>query len=313
MPLSRARCYGGAMNPRRLDDSRWPSLPLAAWSDTCTTLHLWMQVVGKLTLATTPLENHWWNVAYQLTSRGLATRAMSLGDRTLTAAFDFIAHRLELRCSDGRSETVALEPRSVADFHRAVRESLARMRIEVPLWPVPVEMQIVTPFDQDTAHASYDPRWANACWRALASMWPVLDQFRCRFVGKASPVHFFWGSFDLAASRFSGRRAAPQPEADAVTREAYSHEVISHGWWPGGGAVDDAAFYAYIKPEPERFRDAAVRPAAAYYHDEYREFVLPYEAVRSAASPEAELTAFLESTYEAAAGLAHWKRAGLER
>jgi hypothetical protein len=293
--------------------SKWPALPLAQWRETRDTLHMWSQIVGKIALATTPLVNHHWNVAFHFTSRGLATQAMETGDgRTLTIAFDFVGHRLLLQCSDGGIETIPLVPRTVADFHAAVMAALARMGIHVHIWTMPVEVEGPIAFEKDTVHRAYDPVWANAFWRALVSMHPVFQEFRCRFVGKCSPVHFFWGSFDLAVTRFSGRRAASVPEG-VIEREAYSHEVISHGFWPGGGAVEDAAFYAYVKPEPDGFRDAIVRPAAARYEPSFGILVLPYEHVRASASPERELMSFLESTYEAGARLAQWDRESLER
>jgi hypothetical protein len=293
--------------------SKWPALPLEKWRDTRDTLHMWTQIVGKIALATTPLVNHYWNAALHFTARGLATQALQTGGgHSLTITFDFVGHRLLLQCSDGGLETVALAPRTVADFHAAVMAALARMGIAVHIWTMPVELDDPIDFEKDTVHRAYDPAWADAFWRALVSMRPVFEAFRCRFVGKCSPVHFFWGSFDLAATRFSGRRAASVPEG-VIESEAYSHEVISHGFWPGGGGFDDAAFYAYARPEPEGFADAAVKPAAASYERSNAIFVLPYEHVRTSASPERELTTFLESTYEAGARLARWERASLER
>jgi hypothetical protein len=291
----------------------WPALPLAAWRDTYATLHMWTQVVGKLCLALTPLSNHYWNLTFQVTSRGLVTPPMTAGDRSLTITFDFVAHELLLQTSDGRSETVALEPRTVADFYARVMEALRRLGVDVRIWTMPVEVPEPIRFETDTLHRSYDAASANAFWRALVAMKPVFDAFRGRFVGKCSPVHFFWGSFDLAVTRFSGRRAPERSEADAVTRESYSHEVISHGFWPGGDPVDDAAFYSYAAPQPAGFERASVRPAAAAFNADLSQFLLPYEAVRTAPSPAAALTEFLQSTYESAADLAHWKRAELER
>ena len=294
-------------------DSRWPALPLAKWRDSRDTLHMWMQVVGKIVLALTPLANHHWNVAFHFTSRGLATQPMEVGHgRSLTMTFDFVGHRLLFQCSDGAVESVPLIPRTVADFYALVMETLRRIGVDVRIWTMPVEVENPIAFERDTTHRSCDPAWVNAFWRALTSMRPVFEAFRCEFVGKTSPVHFFWGSFDLAVTRFSGRRAPVVPEG-VIEREAYSHEVISHGWWPGGGAVDDAAFYAYAKPEPEGFRDARVEPAAARYEPAFGIFVLPYEHVRTAASPERELNAFLRSTYEAGARLGKWDRDALER
>ena len=293
--------------------SRWPALPFAQWRDTCETLHLWTQVAGKLALAMTPLVNHHWNVAFRLTARGFATQPLHTADqRTITAEFDFIEHEFTLRCSDGGVETIALAPMTVADFHAKVMAALARMGVHVHIWTMPSEIEDAIPFEKDTVHRSYDPAWANAFWRALASMRPVFEEFRARFVGKSSPVHFFWGSFDLALTRFSGRRAASVPDG-VIEREAYSHEVISHGFWPGTAGASDAAFYAYAKPEPEGFNEAIVRPREARYESSVGIFVLPYEHVRAAASPEAQLMTFLESTYDAAARLAMWDREALER
>jgi hypothetical protein len=291
----------------------WPPLPLEAWHDTYDTLHMWTQIVGKLTLATTPLSNHFWNIAFRLTSRGFETQPMVSRGHTFTAAFDLVAHELSFTCSDGRRAAIALEPRTVADFHAEVMKTLEKMGLDIHIWTMPVEFPNPIAFEKDTTHHSYDRDWANAYWRAVTSMQPVFDEFRCRFVGKCSPLHFFWGSFDLAVTRFSGRRAPLKPGADAMTREAYSHEVISHGFWPGGGGVPQAAFYAYAVPQPEGLPSAQVEPAAAFYSTELGEFILPYEAVRTASSPEAALMSFLESTYRNAADLAHWDRAALER
>jgi hypothetical protein len=239
---------------------------------------------------------------------------MTCGDRcTLVAAFDFIAHELRLDASTGASEVVKLEPKTVAQFHAEVMSALRRMAIAIPTWSMPVEVPDPVRFEDDTTHRAYDAEAANAFWRALDSMRPVFEEFRCRFLGKCSPLHFFWGSFDLALTRFSGRRASTDPAADPVTREAYSHEVVSHGFWPGGNGFDEPAFYAYAAPEPAGFKAARVKPAAALYHPQLNEFLLPYEAVRTSSSPEADLMLFLESTYEQAAGLAHWDRRSLER
>jgi len=233
--------------------------------------------------------------------------------RALTIAFDFVEHRLLVQCSDGAAQVIALEPRTVADFYRLVMDALHRLGVGVRIWTMPVEVPEPIRFEADTLHRAYDAAYANAFWRALVSMKPVFENFRADFVGKCSPVHFFWGSFDLAVTRFSGRVAPPRPGADPITREAYSHEVVSHGFWPGSGAVREAAFYAYAAPEPAGFKDAPVRPAAAGYNSAMSEFVLPYEAVRTASQPATELTAFFESTYRAVADFAGWKRAELER
>ena len=301
------------MNVRSAPAGAWPALPFEEWRDTYATLHMWTQVVGKVCLATTPLINHYWNVAFRVTSRGLATPTLVAGERTFTIAFDFIDHELRLQCSDGRGETIALEPRTVADFHQAVMQALRRLGIEIRIWTMPVEIPDPIRFEKDTVHRSYDPARVEAFFRVLTLIQPVLDRFRCGFVGKCSPVHFFWGSFDLAVTRFSGKRAPERPGADAITREAYSHEVISHGFWPGGPALPEPVFYAYAAPEPAGFRAAKVEPAGAYYKTELGEFILPYDAVRASPSPETALTAFLRSTYDAGASLAGWNRKELER
>jgi hypothetical protein len=295
------------------DTAVWPSLPLDAWRDTQQTLHMWMQVIGKVTLALTPRLNHFWNVAMQVTPRGIATPTLVCGDRALSITFDFVEHRLVMLSSDGASETIPLQPRSVAEFYRLVIDRLRHLGIETRIWPMPVEVPDPIRLDSDVTHHAYDARAANAFWRMLVAMKPVFESFRGRFIGKSSPVHFFWGGFDLASTRFSGRRAPERAGADRVTKEAYSHEVISHGFWPGSGAIQEPAFYAYAAPEPKGFKDAIVRPAAAFYSADFSEFILPYEAVRASASPESELTAFLESTYNAGAGLGKWDRANLER
>jgi hypothetical protein len=290
----------------------WPRLPIEEWHDTCDTLHMWSQVVGKLTLRTTPLVNHYWNVAFQLTARGIATRPMAAGGRTLVAAFDFISHVLRLDLSDGSSIILPLEPMTVSDFHARVMEALQRLGTPIHVWTMPCEVPDPIPFDKDIVHRSYDREWANAFWRTLDAVRPVFEEFRGGFIGKCSPLHFFWGSFDLAVTRFSGRRAPAKPDADPITRESYSHEVISHGFWPGGGDVD-ASFYAYTAPEPEGYATAAVAPGAARYDAHFREFLLPYDEVRTAVSPETKLLAFLRSTYDSGADLAGWDRAALER
>jgi hypothetical protein len=291
---------------------RWPPLPYEAWKDTYATLHMWTQVVGKVALAQGPPLNHSWGVAFQVTPRGLATRTLRHGVRSFTMEFDFIGHRLVVRTSDGDERALALRPRTVADFYREVMALLAEMDLPVRIWPVAVEVPAPIRLDQDTRHASYDPEYAGRAFRILAEVERVLTGARCSFVGKCSPVHFFWGAFDLAVTRFSGR-AAPPREGPAFMREAYSQEVISHGFWPGSGPVLEPAFYAYAVPEPRGFKEAPVRPAAAYYHRELGEFILPYEAVRTAASPDEEILAFVDSTYERGADLARWDRAALER
>ena len=291
----------------------WPALPLDEWRDTRDTLQMWTQIAGKVCLALTPRVNHFWNIALHFTARGLVTPPLPVGGRTFTMTFDFVAHELVIQVSDGRRETVALRPQTVADFYRTVVDTLGRLGIEVPIWPMPVEVPEPIRFDRDTTHHSYDADAARRCWEVLLAITPVFQAFRAEFIGKCSPVHFFGGSFDLAVTRFSGRRAPERPGADSITREAYSHEVISHGWWPGGGPIDGPAFYAYAVPEPDGLKTAAIEPAAAYYSTELSEFILPYEAVRRAADPEADLRAFLRTTYDAAARLARWDRANLER
>src|SRR5918912_1237392 len=243
----------------------WPPLPLEEWKDTCATLHMWTQIVGKVRMAQTPLVNHWWNVPLYVSARGLTTSAMPYGTRTFEIEFDFIAHELIIKCDDGATETVALRPRTVADFYQAVMRALGALGLEIKIWTTPVEIPDPIPFEQDTQHAAYDPVYANRCWRILVQADRVFKEFRARFIGKCSPVHFFWGSFDLAVTRFSGRRAPERVGADAMTREAYSHEVISHGFWPGGPAFPQAAFYSYTAPEPEGLKDEPLRPAAAFY------------------------------------------------
>ena len=295
----------------------WPALPLDGWKPTYETLHLWMQIVGKITLALTPLSNHFWNGAFKVTARGIETPALTAGPQRLTIAFDFLAHQLVLTSSERGEETIALEPRSVAAFYREVMAALERLGVSVKIWPMSVELPVNLRLDTDEAHSSYDPAAAQTSWRALLAMQPVFEAFRGRFVGKCSPVHFFWGSFDLAVSRFNGARAPERTETDRVMKkimqEAYSHEVISHGFWPGGGPVPEPVFYAYITPEPEGFKTAIVRPDAAFYSQDMSEFLLPYEAVRTSTDPEASLRAFLDSTYNTAADLGNWERAKLER
>jgi len=297
-----------AQNP-----SGWPALPLDAWRDTYATLHMWTQVVGKIALALTPRMNHFWNVALHITPRGLATPLLEHPNGAFSIIFDFIEHQLVIQCSTGTAETIALEPRSVASFYTAVMETLQRMRLETRIWPMPVEIPDPIRFDKDVTHHSYDPQMANAFWRILLAIKPVFEEFRCQYLGKSSPVHFFWGSFDLASTRFSGRRAPERPGADAITKEAYSHEVISHGFWPGSGPIHEAAFYAYAAPEPAGFKDAVAQPSAASYNKDLSEFILPYESVRTSRSPEADLKMFLTSTYTAGASLGNWDRRNLER
>jgi hypothetical protein len=296
-----------------MTEETWPALPYEAWKDTYATLHMWMQIVGKVTLAQAPRMNHSWGIALHVTSRGLITPTLPHGPQhSFTIEFDFIDHQLVVRTSDGATRTMKLLPCSVADFYRNFMAMLRDMELSVKIWPMPVEIASPVRFDQDTAHHSYDPVWANRFWRILVQSDRVLGEARCEFIGKCSPVHFFWGSFDLAVTRFSGRPAPPRDGPEFV-RDAYSHEVISHGFWPGSGPLLEPAYYAYSVPEPPGFKESRVQPAAAYYHRELGEFILPYEAVRSSPDPDAAILAFVDSTYAAAADLAKWDRAALER
>lgn len=294
-------------------EKTWPALPLAEWQATRDTLHMWTQVVGKVRLALAPHVNHWWQVPLYVTARGLSTSPIPCGQGIFEIEFDFIAHVLRIVTNWDESRTMALAPQTVAEFYRNFLALLESLGIAVKIWPMPMEVPNPIRFDQDTIHKAYDPAYANRFWRILASADIVFQEFRGRFVGKVSPVHFFWGSFDLAVTRFSGRRAPERAGADSVTKEAYSHEVISAGWWPGGGEVTQPMFYAYAAPEPAGFRDASVRPAQAAYNAQVGEFLLPYDAVRTASDPRQMLIEFLQSTYEAGARLGHWDRAALER
>jgi hypothetical protein len=279
---------------------------------------MWSQVVGKVRLAKTPPVNHWWHVPLYLTSRGLTTSPIPDDGRTFQMDFDFVDHRLEILTSDGERRDLGLRPMPVADFHRKTMDALAGLGIEVEIWPVPVEVPEPIPFIEDRVHAAYDPAWANRFWHALTQADRVAKTFRDDFLGKASPVHFFWGSFDLAATRFSGRRAPPHPGGapncpDYVMEDAYSHECSSCGFWAGSGPVTEPAFYSYAYPEPPGYADRPVLPEGASYHRDLREFVLPLQAVRSAADPDAAVLDFCRSTYEAAADAGRWDRAALER
>src|SRR5712664_1622559 len=302
------------MNPSPRDLPQcWPALPLSSWKDTCATLHMWTQMVGKVRLALTPLVNHWWNVPLYVSSRGLTTSQMPYCDRALELRFDFIDHQLVLQSSDGVHKTLPLAPRSVADFYQQFMAMLRSAGFDIKIWKMPVEIPDPIPFDQDRVHKSYDPQSAQKFWRILLTVEQVLNEFRWRFIGKSSPVHFFWGSFDLAVTRFSGRPAPQRPGADRLTLEAYSHEVSSVGFWPGGGDIKGPAFYSYMAPQPQGFAESPVLPKAAFYHKELGEFLLMYDEVRMAPSPSATLLDFCESTYEAGARLANWDRVALER
>jgi hypothetical protein len=298
------------MKNRRND--AWPPLPYDEWKDTYATLHMWTQMVGKIALACAPPLNHGWSVALRLTSRGLRTRLLSHESRPFTISFDFLGHQLLIETSDDMSHALPLAPRSVADFYRELMSVLERVGLPVRIWSMPVEIAAPIRFEDDRIHQSYDREYVERWWSILVRLHRVFTESRCDFIGKCSPVHFFWGSFDLAVTRFSGRPAPPR-EGPAFMREAYSHEVISHGFWPGSPPVLEPAFYAYVVPEPPGLKTISIQPDGAYYHSELSEFLLPYEAVRSAANPEAAIAAFIESTYTRAATLAGWDRPALER
>ena len=293
-------------------DAQWPPLAYDDWKDTYATLHMWTQVVGKVALALAPPLNHSWSVALQLTPHGLTTRTLPYGDRSFAIEFDFIDHRLGVRTSDGGERTLALQPQTVAAFYRNLMATLRDLRLPVKIWPMPVEIESPIRFDQDTVHGTYDRAYVSRWWEILRQVSLVFMSAQCQFVGKCSPVHFFWGSFDLAVTRFSGRRAPPR-DGPAFMRDAYSHEVISHGFWPGSAPIREPALYAYAVPEPAGLKEAGVSPPGAYYHRELGEFILPYEIVRNAADPAAAIRSFVESTYEQAASLAGWDRASLDR
>ncbi len=291
----------------------WPELPLAAWEPTYRTLHMWTQIVGKVRLALTPLVNHWWNVPLYVSPRGLTTSSMPYGEFVIEIEFDFISHQLVLRKSDGNSASIALAPKSVADFYAEFFSMLRSQGIDIKIWKIPVEIPDPIPFDEDRTHASYDGGAVHKFWRILASSADVFHDFRALFIGKSSPVHFFWGSFDLAVTRFSGRRAPAKPGADRITQEAYSHEVSSVGFWPGSGNVKEPAYYSYASPEPDGFSAYHVGPPGASYRKDMGEFLLPYEVVRTASYPATALFNFCQTTYEAAAVNGNWPRADLER
>ncbi len=309
------------MNPDNnpSDNDAWPVLAYADWQDTCNTLHLWTQIVGKVKLALAPLSNHWWGIVLFVTARGLTTGAMPYRDRVLQIDFDFCAHELILRTSDAREQRIALVPMATADFYAAVMTRLSALDVDVRIRTMPVEIEGAIPFEQDRVHASYDGAAAQTFWRQLVQADRVFNIFRARFLGKVSPVHFFWGSFDLAVTRFSGRAAPPlksnnSPNVAAwVMNEAYSHECSSVGFWPGNGGYGRAAFYAYAYPEPDGFGAQSVAPQGAAYNADVGQFLLDYDAVRTAASPDDALLDFMQSTYEAAANRGGWERKGLER
>lgn len=295
----------------------WPSLPLAEWKDTYDTLHRWTQIIGKIKLALTPITNHWWNITLHITPRGLTTSSMYYGARPLQIDFDFISHLLLIVTADNPTKTIALMPCSVADFYHDTMAALRSLGMPLSIRTTPVEVSDRTPFEQDTKHKSYDSEYAQRFWRILSQASRVLSVFRSRFIGKVSPVHFFWGAFDLAITRFSGRRAPLHPAVPFcphfVMVEAYSHELSSCGFWPGGEPINEPVFYAYSYPEPRGFKECPIQPKEAFYHTEMKEFLLPYNVVRTANSPDEVLLPFLQSTYEAAATCAKWNRDTLER
>jgi hypothetical protein len=302
-------------NPTQME--AWPELPYAAWKDTRDTLHLWTQIVGKVRLELTPWLNHSWHVPLYVTARGLNTSPIPYGGSTFEIEFDFNSHLLRIMTSDGRERRIPLQPRSVAEFYELVMWDLNHLQIPVEITELPSEIPDAIPFSLDRTHSAYDPAYANRFWHALVRVDRIFKQFRTGFIGKASPVHFFWGSFDLAVTRFSGRRAPPHPGgapgmSDDVMREAYSHEVSSAGFWPGGSGIDYAAFFSYAYPAPSGFKSGTVKPDAAFFHEGLGEFLLPYDTVRTASDPDGTLLAFLQSTYEIAANLAKWDRAALE-
>jgi hypothetical protein len=300
------------------ENSPWPDLPFAAWSDSCDTLQLWTQIAGKVRIVLTPLINHWWNATFLVTARGLEAPAMSYPGGTFDIVFDFAHHQFVIATSDGRVESFALKPMSVADFYAELMGKLRRLGIDVHIWTMPSEIENAIPFDQDRSHAKYDPIYVQRFWRTLLHANRVMNDFRSRFIGKASPVHFFWGSFDLAVTRFSGRTAPPPKGvtpnvASWVMAEAYSHEVSSCGFWPGNGGYGRAAFYVYAYPEPAGYGDTRLNTAGAFYDKNLGQFILPYDSLRQARDPDSLLLGFLQETYAAAADLAKWDRKALER
>ncbi len=295
------------------DRAPLPSLPFDSWKDTLATLHMWTQVVGKVRLKLCPLVNHFWNVTFYLTARGMTTSAMPYERGTVEVRFDFIDHKLSIETSEGRMVAFPLKPQTVAEFYKEFMAALADLGVRLKIWTMPCEIPDPIPFEKDHIHAAYDADAVNKFWRITVWVDQILKEFRAGFLGKASPVHFFWGSFDLAVTRFSGRTAPERPGADPITREAYSHEASSAGFWPGGGDIKGPAFYSYAAPEPPGFAERKIRPAAAFYHPQLKEFLLMYDDVRTAASPATALMEFLQSTYDAAADTGNWDRKALER
>ena len=295
------------------ENPAWPALPLEAWAPTRATLHMWTQIVGKVRLALSAYQNHWWQVPLYVSARGLTTSAIPYRGGVFEIEFDFIDHALLIRTSEGQTKTLPLAPRSVAAFYTDVMAALKSLGIAVKIWTMPVEIPAPIRFEKDESNAAYDAAAVNRFWRALVSVDAVLKEFRGRFIGKCSPVHFFWGSFDLAVTRFSGRRAPPIPNADAITREAYSHEVSSVGWWPGDAMITAPAFYTYASPQPPGFAEGPARPAATKFNTQLSQFLLMYDDARRAPSPREAVLDYCQSTYEAAANLGKWDRAALER
>lgn len=299
-----------------MTSNSWPSLPLEEWKDTYATLHRWTQIVGKIRLALAPNRNHWWNTTLYVTPRGLTTSSMPYNDKLLQIDFDFIDHLLLIQTSDGSTQKIFLKPYPVAEFYKEIMTALRTLEMPISIWTTPVEVPDRTPFDKDFKHTAYDPEYAQRAWHILVQASRVLGEFSSRFIGKVSPVHFFWGAFDLAVTRFSGRTAPLHPGAPYMGRfvavEAYSHEVSSCGFWPGGDPINEPVFYAYAYPEPQGFKDYPILPPEAFYHKEMREFILPYDIVRTSDSPDKVLMSFLESTYEAEAISANWDRSTLE-
>jgi hypothetical protein len=295
------------------DRDAWPALPFADWAETAATLHMWTQIVGKIRMEFSPWTNHSWHVTLYLTSRGLTTSPIPHGTRTFEILFDFVAHELHIDVSDATQRSLKLQARSVADFYRELTSTLSELGVPVQINLLPNEITDPIPFDQDEQHRAYDREFANRFWRVLVQSDRVFKEFRSRFCGKCSPVHFFWGSFDLAVTRFSGRPAPPHPGGiphlpDSVTREAYSQEVSSLGFWPGNAAMPAPIFYSYAYPAPAGFAEAKIRPESATFHEQLREWTLPYDAVRTASAPEETLLEFAQSTYDAAASLGNWDR-----
>lgn len=301
------------MSVKSADTAQWPALPWNEWAETADTLHMWTQIVGKTRLALTPLQNHWWNVPLYVTAHGLSTSAMQCGNDVLDIEFDFLTGHLHFRLGSGPEASKMLRPQSVAEFYRDYLACLDSLGVAVKINPMPVEVANPIRFDLDTVHTAYDAKYAERFWRVLVNSERVFRRFDTGFLGKISPIHFFWGSFDFAVTRFSGRPAPPREGADGIQREAYSHEVISAGFWPGNGGYGAAAFYAYAVPTPAGLFEAAIRPSAAGWDKALGEFIFKYDALVAQPSPDQALLEFLESTYDVAADLAKWDRAALER